>query len=317
MSYNINSGYGQEWLGIKGAGKVFHVCPSGTSIYNMLADAIVPDPDGVLRLYGADLDEADVAIQAALDACVADRNDYVIVWPSSSDYDITAELSMSKKAVHLICPAGLGRNRGAGNGARIEQTTAASSIINITGNNCEVAGFYFKNYSKICSIEGGAAAHCAHIHHNHFNLTGATTGNAPAIDFATAPGAVFIVIENNYIATNVAGLTHTSIIDVEGPCTWANVSNNTIIIGDGCTATVGIQNLAFKGQTNDNYIAEVAAAGGASAGTVTLGISASEGGIIFNNRIATSSSSGFTGGGTYGFQGNTDHTPSTTAWAAA
>ena len=61
---------------------------------------------------------------SALAATVSGRNDYVVVLPTEDifhDYYIDALLTMSKKAVHLVCPAGMGPEVGAAGAAIVWQ----------------------------------------------------------------------------------------------------------------------------------------------------------------------------------------------------
>ena len=97
-------------------------------------------------------DSVHTSIQSALNATVECRNDYVIVMPSNSDYDITSVLTMSKKSVHLICPAGLGYDVGATNACRIHQNTASTAIIAVSDSSIEIAGFYLKPYADASHI---------------------------------------------------------------------------------------------------------------------------------------------------------------------
>jgi hypothetical protein len=291
---------GSVYPGAPGTGNVYYVQnTSDTDAYNLLHQRYggVYYEDGSKVLWPCTAADADVAIQAALDACVANRNDYVLVMSSASDYDLTAVLTMSKKSVHLISPAGLGLDCGGKNATRLHQT-ADAGCINVTGANCEVAGFYFKNYNNKPTIYGGASgADCLHVHHNHFNLNATTTSGVPAVDCSTASGASFITIENNTFATNVSTLTFSSIISVSPSCTWAKVNGNNIMIGDGCTAVIGIYNGSYKGQTNDNTISGLAGGGGET-GSITTAITIG-GGVAIGNRIATANTADCSGGGTY------------------
>ncbi len=198
-------------------------------------------------------------IQAALDACVANRNDYVLVQPSESDYDLTAVLTLSKKSVHLICPAGLGRPRGATNACRLEQTGAAD-IFALSGASIEIAGFYLKHKQNTTAIglaTGGS--YSPNIHHNTIAMNTASTTSEPMIH-AVGDGAAYGDIHHNWIFSSGGNdTTIAAIIAIAASATMAEVTNNQITIGDGLTATVGIQNLATKGMVADNRFGQAGA----------------------------------------------------------
>jgi hypothetical protein len=126
----------------------------------------------------------------------------------------------------------------------------------------------------------------------------------PQIDFS-ASSSSFILIENNTIASNVSDLTFSSIINVSSSCTWAKVLNNNIIIGDGCTATIGIANYGYKGQTSGNTVSANTGGGGA-AGTITTAIVIG-GGIANDNRMNVANTADYGTAGTYSFLANYSH----------
>jgi len=114
-----------------GFGNVYYVCQSTNTL---------PYADLVKKYGGRQYDDDSyilhTTIQSALDATVANRNDYVIVVPDPSDYDITAALTMSKARTHLICPAGLGYNGMPPNMVRIHQNTASTAWITVSAEQC-------------------------------------------------------------------------------------------------------------------------------------------------------------------------------------
>ena len=142
--------FGGIVLGAVGIGNVYYVCKTtDTAVYADMWKRY----GGSRKKYEDDSLILHSTIQSALDATVECRNDYVIVMPSDSDYDLTAVLTMSKKSVHLICPAGLGYDVGATNAARIHQTTDA------------VKGETHYNTFRTCGdVDGGTVTHCLDIH---------------------------------------------------------------------------------------------------------------------------------------------------------
>lgn len=310
MLENQNSRYGAIARALPfTTGKVFFVVHADDAWAADLANEFPVDRDGVPRVYatvsGADTD--DLAIQAALDACVAGRNDYVLVLPSTNDYDLTAALTMSKRGVHLIGLDYLSHKleTGANSATKIHQT-GDYDIITLTGGNCEIAGFYFKNYNNQGSIVcTGGVADVAHIHHNHFNMNATTTSGVAQVDFSGASSS-FVTIERNTFATNVSDLTFASLIDISSSCTWARVLKNNFMIGDGCTCTIVIANYSYKGQTNDNDIF-CASGGGGATSTITNAITIG-GGVAAGNRmsIAGTTTQDLVGGSSTSFVDNRD-----------
>ncbi len=290
-------------------GKVFFVAHGEDAWASDLLNEFPVDRDGVVRSYATttSADTDDLAIQAALDACVAGRNDYVIVLSSNNDYDVAATLTMSKRGVHLIGLDYLSnkQDRGSNSATKIHQV-GNYDVVTLSGGNCEVAGFYFKNYNNQGTVMiTGAVADCTHIHHNHINMNATTTNGVAQIDASTASSS-FLLIENNTFATNVSDLTFASLIDISSSCTWAKVLNNNFMIGDGCTVTVVIQNLSYKGQTNDNGIF-CASGGGGATSTITNAITIG-GGVAAGNRmsIAGTTTQDLVGGSATSFVDNRD-----------
>lgn len=308
MLENQNSRYGAIAKALPFTlGKIFFVVNGADSWAADLSSEFPTDRDGVPRVYattsGSDTDN--VAIQAALDACTAGRNDYVLVLPSTNDYDLAAALTVTKRGVHLIGMDYLNNKLefGSNSATKIHQT-ADADIITLTGGNCEIAGFYFKNYNNQGSVVcTGAVADVAHIHHNHFNMNATTTNGVAQVDFSGASSS-FATIERNTFATNVSDLTFASLINISSSCTWGRVWKNNFMIGDGCTVTSVIINSAYKGQTNDNDICTANGGGGATS-TITNAI-AIGGGSAFGNRMAVvnTTTADLSGGGTYSFVEN-------------
>jgi len=290
-------------------GKIFFVVNGADSWAGDLIREFPTDSDGQSRVFvttsGADTDS--LAIQAALDACVAGRDDYVFVLPSTNDYDLETKLTMSKRSVHLIGMNYLNDKQETGsNSATKLHMIADDDAILLTGGNCEIAGFYFKNYNNQGTIVvTGGIADCAHIHHNHFNMNAVTTNGVAQVDFSGASSS-FACIERNTFATNVSDLTFASLISVSSSCTWGKVLKNNFMIGDGCTVTCVIQNLSYKGQTNDNDIF-CASGGGGATSTITNAITIG-GGVAAGNRmsIAGTTTQDLVGGSATSFVDNRD-----------
>lgn len=229
-----------------GIGNVYYVCKSDESYYAQFVDDRQGEySDGSMIVH--------TTIQSALDATVECRNDYVLVQPSNSDYDLTAALTMSKKSVHLLCTAGLGYDIGANNSCRIEQTTDSCAIIEVSDAAVEIAGFYLKPYYGQSHITLAATSYAPNIHHNTFVLKWESGGaNKPAIA-GTGDACAWGGIERNWFVSQ-AGDDQTCpvIVDIKASATAARFNHNEMTLGDGNTATIGISNAATKGTVNFN-----------------------------------------------------------------
>ena len=286
--------YGAKWLasevlpmGGAGSGNVYYVVKSTESWYNAF-----------VATYDATYDDGSHAvqtdIQTALDLCVANRNDYVLVMPSASNYVLTATLTMSKANVHLICPAGLGCDIGAKNAARIVAYTGTNAIT-ITGSSCEVAGLYIKNVDKFSGVYIGDGAHCTHIHNNHFPMTWSAGAQNGAIIAKPTGTGTQMNIERNYIfAYTGGGVTCANgVIDIgrTGDGYLSRVCNNIIQIGQTFTASIGIYLGCDDGLVANNII--TSCGGG---GTVTKAIIVKSTCSVIDNRIAVATGAFSTGG---------------------
>lgn len=287
-------------------GKVFFVTHADNANTAGLEYEFPPDRDGVPRVYttitGAATDN--LAIQAALDATVAGRNDYVIVLPGNgNDYDIGATLTMSKNDVHLVSLEGLENNPyrvGCSRQVVLEQTGNLDTI-SITGQNCEFAGFYIKPYANKTTILLGASAHGYNIHHNLIYVVVSTTMTDYVID-GSASGGIYGTIANNFF-TSQSG-TCAAVIYCSTSQTGSMVTRNYLICGDGATWTIGIYNGGYKGVTQYNTVAAITGAG--ADGTVTTCFQTA-GGVCNDNRANAANTADFTCDGTYDELANYSH----------
>ena len=283
-------------------GNVYYVIKTAETFYSQfVSDHQCTYSDGSQAVHGDD--GAGSGIISALAATVECRNDYVLVQPSNGDYDITAALVMDKKAVHLICPAGLGYTRGANNACRIHQT-GAYPVINVTDAAVEIAGFYFKNYATKGGIILGAGTYGLNIHHNYWamNLSGGTNEPmlGPLIANITQDYGAWSTIDSNFFQSQSgASATIAAIIRTNAQATGTRIVNNDIQIGDtDNTATVGILNGSVKGIVNDNHLMAAQTASGA--GVFTHGVQIHASGSAIGNKLALAS------GATAGVVGGTD-----------
>jgi hypothetical protein len=264
--------------------------------------------DGSKILYKATSLTADVAIQEALDACVANRNDYVVVMSSGTNYSITNTLQLTKKGVHLICPTGLS-NAGfpVGNTARLKSIVAATSVANVTAEAVEIAGFYIKNYADVAAITIAATVSAQNIHSNAFMMVWSSSPAAMIV--GTGAGGAWGSIENNWFISESGTSVTAAIaaIDIAAQATGCRVCHNEVTIGDGNTATLCISNQAIKGHTDFNVFSESGGSGVTSGGTITNAISVAAAGAAIGNLGAVGSGKLLSGGtAAHSFVGNID-----------
>lgn len=274
-------------LGMLGAGNVYRVIKADEAYYDQfMADHQFEHSDGSAAVH-PDAGTGD-GIQSALDACVANRNDYVLVQSAASDYDLTAALTLSKKSVHLIGPAGLGNTIGSTNACRLHQNTGATPVFTVSDSSIEIAGFYIKNYSKITTLELAQGTYAPNIHNNSFIMMLASTDSEPIIDNVVTgntlnDGGAWGAIERNWFTIG-AGDTNTTIakiVNIHTQATTARFQHNEITIGDDVTVTVGVYNDAVKGRTDYNTFGT---GGGAYGGTFTHCVHVNASGSAIGNR---------------------------------
>ena len=291
-----------EVLGLS-AGNIYYVYNAadtavGSHLRGMLNG--VKYDDGSTVLHEATSLTADVAIQAALDSCVANRDDKVVIMPSNTNYSITASLAINKKGVHVICPTGLtGNDFPVGNTARLKSITAATPVFAVAASTeaFEIAGFYIKNYNDVAAITMADGVSAQNIHTNAFMLEWASSPVASIVGTGSA-GAWGTIGHNWFISESGTGVTAAiAAVDIKAQATGCRVCNNEVTIGDGNTATVGISNLAVKGATNFNVFSS---SGGIavtpSGGAITNCVAISTMGCAIGNRGAVAASALLSGG---------------------
>jgi hypothetical protein len=290
-----------EILGLLTVGNVYYVVNAADTdvVTYMNANYNFNYSDGSQSLYIATSLTADVAIQAALNACVANRNDYVVVMPSSTNYSITASLSMSKKGVHLVCPTGLSGNTfPIGNTARLKSIVAATPVIAIATSTeaVEIAGFYIKNYADVAAITVATGTSALNIHHNMFPMVWSAAPVASIV--ATGSGCAWGSIENNWwISESGTGVTAAiACVNIGAQATGSRVCHNEVTIGDANIATLCISNAAVKGVTNFNVFSESGGSGVQSGGTITNAIAIPVNGAAVGNRGAVAANELLSGG---------------------
>lgn len=221
-------------------------------------------------------------IQSALDATVANRNDYVFVMPDSSDYDITAALTMSKARTHLIAAGGNGWGGMQSNLVRLHMNTASTDFFTVTGDSVEIAGFFFKQdaTSRDDIIYLSGTRWSPWIHDNFFGMSATASTSKYGI---YGDGAVsHFVIERNYFTNYNPGAMSGTNNDVAGfigltsaSSTRGIIQDNVFVSGANTTVAKAIYVTGYGVLIRNNHIHQDAAFGGSDAGTITVGIDAS------------------------------------------
>lgn len=263
-----------------GIGQIYYVCQTTNSLYStdIVQSKIGGYPDGSQRLH--------TDIQSALDATVSNRNDYVIVMPDSSDYDITAALTLEKHRVHIR--AASIPQFATYNMVRVHQTTADIAAFQFTTTHIasvELAGFFIKCATDAPGIHlGTVPSWHLNIHHN---FVGIATSDGDGIGGIAGTGACnHSAIWQNYVNGYSPASTKTvdSFITLASGSTRSIVADNILVAGSGMTVAAGIScGAAVDAMVYGNKIHEGASALGATAGTFTIGIHTSFNNFLYDN----------------------------------
>ncbi len=275
----LNDLQGGQVFGSMGVGNVYRVIKSTESYYDQfVADEQFEYSDGSAAVH--------TDIQSALDATVDSRNDYVIVQPSDSDYELTLALTLSKKSVHLVCPGGMGNDVGATNAARLDQNSAGLAVFTVSDSSIEIAGFYIKNDPGFTTIDLAQNAYAPNIHHNDFIMLFSGTDGEPVIDNVVVgnslnDGGSWGSIERNWFVGAQSWTTLAKIINYHSNATAARIRFNEFTIGDGGVVTLAVANDSVKGAVDYNVFK---GGGGGSGGTFTHCVDVHASGSAVGNR---------------------------------
>lgn len=281
-----------------GVGNVYYVIQSTNAAYQDFIEERqgIYNNDGSWRVHAT--------IASALAATVDERNDYVIVMPDNADYDITATLTMDKKCVHLICPAGLGYDVGSNNAARLHQNTTDIPAITLASGSasCEIAGIYFKNTASsaaagaVIYAESGGG-YCSNIHNNHFGMVLSGGTNSPMIAQANDGLLYSTIHRNRFITTTGTSATIAAVVLIQGPATGVTVNSNDFVISNTCTATTVITNESVMGSIKFNTATACGAQpGGAGEGQITNAFAVAASGSCIGNLGAVKTATLISGG---------------------
>lgn len=275
---------GQAALGL-GIGNIYYVIKTSESYYQQFLDDYQGEYSDGSKMVHPDAGTGD-GIQTALDATVECRNDYVIVQPSDSDYELTTPLTLSKKCIHLLAPAGLGNEVGSTNAVRLDQNTTGEPVFTVSDASIEIAGFYIKNDPNYTALDLAQNAYAPNIHHNSFIMLYSSTSGEPVIDNVVTgnvlqDGGSWGSIERNWFVGAQSFTTLAKIINLHSNCTAGRVRFNEFTIGDGGTVTCAVYNDSVKGAVDYNVFKS---GGGAYGGSFTHCVHVHASGSAVGNR---------------------------------
>jgi len=235
-------------LGIRtgGGGNVYYVGDPAATYYEA-ADV----NDGTNPLYPK------ATIQSALDACVADHGDEIIVFPGN--YELTATLTMTLDRVRLFSWDYL-RGESAPSVA-ITSATDDFDLLSVNADQIEIAGIRFANGSAVTALDCitvGTTGACVgvYIHDNKF-----ANGGGFGVDVGSALGTVnditirhntFMQIDDNAAAAGV----HL------GYVVRADVDSNLFVSDQAGTYGVNLDNRITSGSIIRNNQFFIEEAGG-------------------------------------------------------
>ena len=222
----------------------------------------------------------------------------MIVQPKNTDYELTTALTLSKKCVHLLAPAGLGNDVGSNNACRLDQNTSTLAVFTVSDAAVEIGGFYIKNDPGYTALDLAQNAYAPNIHHNSFIMLYSSTTGEPAIDNVVTgnslnDGGSWGSIERNWFVGAQSFTTLAKIINYHSNCTAGRIRYNEVTIGDGGTVTCAFYNNSVKGSVDYNVFKS---GGGASGGTFTHCVHVHTSGSAIGNRATALEGCIVTGG---------------------
>lgn len=256
MARNPFSTYGQlAQLNPPGCGKLFILVPASSAHIPALQDQFPVDEDGVSRVY--------TTLATAVAAVVSGRGDVIACLPGT--HTISTVVSSSASDFKLLAIGRPGQTVLTGSGA---------SILTLTGNGVEVAGFTWNlATTKKCitltgasgcdihdnvflSAVGGSASHFIHmlttacnynwIHDNRFISNLVVAGGAiTQTSHITGLGIGNLIEHNFFVAGRVttanAGAVTDGIVFIDAADTGNLIRYNSFTEFNGATFTAGVE----------------------------------------------------------------------------
>jgi len=257
-----------------GRGRVFWVKQEAAADYTTFVAEHPAYEDGVAAVY--------TTIQAAIDAAVTNRGDYIYVTSDGSDYDSATTITVNKNRVHILAPQGFdGGGLGANNSVRLE-ATGDVPIFTVNSAPCEIAGFFMK-----CATDQPAITLASNLFHIeiHHNYVGGATEDGDGLGLIYTAGFTnHASIHDNYFDGAYApGTTKTiaGAIILSGDSNTRNIiANNIIITGKATTLTTALYAGGTGTIVKDNILFENVD------GTLSEGIKVDATTLCIGNRVA-------------------------------
>lgn len=258
----------------RGSGRLFWVKQEAASDYVTFVAEHPAYRDGVAAVY--------TTIQAAIDASVTNRGDYILVTSDGSDYDSETTITVNKDRLHILAPQNYDNGGlGAKNEVRLH-ATGDVPMFTISNGTTEVAGFFMKCATDQPAFTFATGLFHINIHHNY--VGGATEDGDGLGLIYTAGYTNHASIHDNYFDGAYApGTTKTiagAIILSSSSCTRNIISNNIISTGAATTLTTALYAGGVGTIVKDNILFE------APDGTLSEGIKVDANVLVINNRVA-------------------------------
>lgn len=255
-------------------GRIFWVKQEAASDYTTFVAEHPAYSDGVAAVY--------TGVQAAIDASVTNRGDYIRVTSDGSDYDSATTITVNKARLHIVAEQNFDHG---GFGARNEvrlHATGDVPVFTISSAPVVIAGFFMKCATDQPAFTLATGLFHVEIHHNY--IGGATEDGDGLGLIYTAGYTNHASIHDNYFDGAYApGTTKTiagAIILSSSSCTRNIISNNIIVTGASTTLTKAIHAGGVGTIVRKNDLFEY------PSGTLTQGISVDGNVLVIDNHVA-------------------------------
>ena len=257
-----------------GRGRVFWVKQEAAADYTTFVAEHPVYEDNIASVY--------TTIQAAINAAVTNRGDYIYVTSDGSDYDSATTITVNKNRLHVLAPQGFdGGGFGANNSVRLN-ATGDVPVFTISAAPCEIAGFFIKCATDQPAFTLTTGLFHIEIHHNY--VGGATEDGDGLGLIYTAGYTNHCSIHDNYFDGAYApGTTKTiagAIVLSSASNTRNIISNNIIVTGTATTLTKAIYVGGVGTIVSGNKLFEY------PDGTLTIGIQAAANVLVIDNKVA-------------------------------
>jgi len=257
----------------RGSGRMFWVKQTTASDYTTFVAEHPAYEDGVAAVY--------TTIQAAIDAAVTNRGDYIYVTSDGSDYDSLTTITVNKDRLHIIAPQNYdGGGLGSRNEVRLE-ATGAVPVFTINNGTTEIAGFFIKCAADQPAFTLKTGLFHVEIHNNY--VAGRTEAGAGVGLLYTAGYTNHASIHDNFFDCNYnPGTTKTidgAIILSSNSCTRNIIRNNIIVSGTATTVATALNAGGVGTIVSGNILFEY------PTGTFSLALVGDGNALFLHNRV--------------------------------